>query len=132
MSTPDTITGLTLDTGALLALDDSGKSRRMQTLLDRARQRGGEICIPAGAVAQAWRSPRQVRLARVLGSSDTNVAVMTLAVARAVGLLCAATGHDDVVDVHVTFCARQRHHAIITSDPGDIARIDPTVPWIRI
>ena len=67
-----------------------------------------------------------------MGSSDTDVAVMTLAIARTVGLLCAASGHDDVVDVHVTLCARQRHHAIITSDPDDITRIDPTVPWIRI
>jgi hypothetical protein len=52
--------------------------------------------------------------------------------AGTVGLLCAASGHDDVVDVHVTLCARQRHHAIITSNPDNIARIDPTVPWIRI
>lgn len=132
MSLPGTTAGLTLDTGALLALDDPGKCRQMQALLDRAQQRGGEICIPVGAVAQAWRSPRQVRLARVLGSSNTNVAVMTLAVARTVGLMCAASGHNDMVDVHVTLCARQRRHAIITSDPNDITRIDPTVPWIRI
>jgi hypothetical protein len=57
---------------------------------------------------------------------------MTLSVARAVGLMCAAAGHDDVVDVHVVLCARQRHHAIVTSDPGDIARIDATVPRILV
>ena len=37
-----------------------------------------------------------------------------------------------IVDVHVVLCARQRHHAIVTSDPRDIASIDPTVPRILI
>jgi hypothetical protein len=54
---------------------------------------------------------------------------MTLSVARSVGLICASTDHNYVVDVHVVLCARQRHHAIVTSD---IARIDPTVPRILV
>ena len=57
---------------------------------------------------------------------------MTLSVARSVGLICAETAHDDVVDVHVVLCARQRQHAIVTSDPGDITRIDPSVPQILV
>jgi hypothetical protein len=36
------------------------------------------------------------------------------------------------IEVHVVLCARQRHHAIVTSDPRDIARIDPTVPRILV
>jgi hypothetical protein len=40
--------------------------------------------------------------------------------------------HEGVVDVHVVLCARQRHHAIVTSDPRDIARVDPTVPRILV
>jgi hypothetical protein len=125
-------TGLTLDTGALLALDHPGKAVAMQARLDAARRRGGTICIPAEVVAQAWRSTRQVRLARLLKSSGIDIAVMTLSVARSVGSMCAATDHDDVVDVHVVLCARQRHHAIVTSDPHDIARVDPTVPRIIV
>jgi hypothetical protein len=125
-------TGLTLDAGALLALDHPAKAVAMQERLKAARSRGGTICIPAEAVAQAWRSPRQARLARLLKSPDIDIAVMTLSVARAVGLMCAASGHDDVGDVHVVLCARQRHHAIVTSDPGDIARIDATVPRILV
>jgi hypothetical protein len=123
-------TGLTLDTGALLALDHPAKALLMQARLDAARRRGGSICIPAEVVAQAWRSPRQARLARLLKSPDLDVAVMTLSVARSVGLMCAATNHGDVVDVHVVLCARQRHHAIVTSDPQDIARIDPAIPQL--
>jgi hypothetical protein len=126
------VTGLTLDAGALLALDHPAKAVAMQARLGEARRRGATVCIPAEAVAQAWRSPRQARLARLSKPSDIDVAIMTLSVARAVGLLCAGTGHTDVVDVHVVLCARQRHHPIVTSDPRDIARIDPTVPRIVI
>ena len=125
-------TGLTLDTGALLALDYPGKAAAMQARLDEARRRGGTICIPAEVVAQAWRSTRQARLARLLKSSGLDIAVMTLSVARSIGLICAETNHHDMVDVHVVLCARQRHHAIVTSDPHDIALVDPTVPRILV
>lgn len=123
-------TGLTLDTGALLALDHPAKAIAMQARLDEAVRRGGTVCVPVGAIAQAWRSPRQVRLARLLKSRDIDIAVMTPNVARTVGLLCARSGHD-VIDVHVAFCARERRHAVITSDPDDISRVDPALPLIR-
>jgi predicted nucleic acid-binding protein len=124
-------TGLTLDTGALLALDQPSRAAIMQARLDEARRRGAAICIPAGAVAQAWRGPRQARLARLIKASDVEIAVMTLSVARTVGVLCAITGHADAVDVHVALCARQRGHAVVTTDPEVIAHIDPDLPVIR-
>jgi predicted nucleic acid-binding protein len=129
--TAATATGLTLDTGALLALDHPGKAIIMQARLDEALRRGGTVCIPVGTIAQAWRSPRQVRLARLLKSRDLEIAVMTPNIARSVGLMCARTGHEDVIDVHVALCARERGHAVITSDPGDISRIDPALPVVR-
>ena len=99
----------------------------MQFRIKALRQRGGTLCIPAAVVAQAWRSPRQVRLARLLNSSDVEIAVMDLEVARTVGLVCAVSGHHDVVDVHVAMCARERGHAVVTSDHNDIARVDPSL-----
>lgn len=103
----------------------------MQARLDEARRRGAAICVPAGVIAQAWRGPRQVRLARLIRSPDVDIAIMTLSVARTVGSICATTGHTDVVEVHVALCARDRRHAVVTSDPDDIARIDPTLQLIR-
>lgn len=126
------LAGLTLDTGALLALDQPSKAVRMQARLVELRRRGGEICIPVGAVAQAWRGPKQVRLARLIKSADVEVAVMTLNVARAVGAICAASGHGDVVDVQVALCARERGHAVITSDPADLSRVDSTLRLIQV
>ena len=125
------VTGLTLDTGALLALDHPGRAVVMQARLDEAIRRGGSVCVPVGTIAQAWRSSRQVRLARLLRSTDVDIAIMTPNAARSVGLICARTGHQDVIDVHVALCAAERGHAVITSDPGDISRIDPALPVIR-
>ena len=126
-----TATGLTLDAGALLALDHPGTAIAMQARLEENLRRGGTVCVPVGTIAQAWRSSRQVRLARLLKSRDIDIAIMTPNVARSVGLVCARTGHDDVIDVHVALCARERRHAVVTSDPDDMLRIDPALPVIR-
>ena len=125
------VTGLTLDAGALIALDSPSKALTMQQRIDAARRRGGPICVPVEAIAQAWRGSRRARLARLLKSRDLEIVQMTPAAARAVGELCAESGHSDVVDVHVVLCAQQRRHAIVTSDPDDIAQVGPTVPLIR-
>jgi hypothetical protein len=125
-------TGLTLDTGALLALDHPGKAIAMQARLDETLRRGGTVCVPVGTIAQAWRSSRQVRLARLLKSRDIDIAVMTPNVARSIGLLCARSGHDDVIDVHVALCARERRHAVATSDPDDMLCIDHALPVIKV
>jgi hypothetical protein len=75
--TEGTVSGLTLDTGALLALDHPGKAIVMQARLDEALRRGGTVCVPVGTIAQVWRSSSQVRLARLLKSRDVEIAVMT-------------------------------------------------------
>jgi predicted nucleic acid-binding protein len=129
--TATTATGLTLDTGALLALDHPAKAIAMQARLDETLRRGGTVCVPVATIAQARRSPRQVRMARLLKSRDIDIAIMTPNVARTVGLMCARSGHHDVIDVHVVLCARERGHAVVTSDPDDMLRIDPALPVIR-
>jgi predicted nucleic acid-binding protein len=125
--TTGTAAGLTLDTGALLALDQPAKALVMQPRLDETLRRGGTICVPVATIAQAWRSPRQVRMARLLKSRDIDIAIMTPNIARSVGLMCARSGHDDVIDVHVALCARERGHAVVTTDPDDMVRL-PDVP----
>ncbi len=126
------VAGLTLDTGALLALDNPTKADLILEHLTQARRRGASLCIPAGAVAQAWRDPKQVRLARLLKSVDVEIADLTVTVARTVGAICAKTGHADIVDVHVALCAREREHAVVTSDVDDLRLVDPALPLIRV
>lgn len=126
------LAGLTLDTGALLALDRVRHGTDVQHWLERVERHGGTVCVPTTVVAQAWRSARQVNLARLLNSSGIEFETMSLETARLVGRLCATGGHADVVDVHVALCAQQRNHAVMTSDPDDIERIDPRLPLIRV
>lgn len=47
--------------------------------------------------------------------------------ARAVGQLLGATGTTDVVDASAAWCARQRGHGVVTSDPDDLLAVDPTL-----
>ena len=59
------MTGLTLDTGALIAIEAG--SPRMAVLIEQAMAARAELAVPAGVVAQAWRGgARQVRIAKLL------------------------------------------------------------------
>jgi len=124
------VTGLTLDTGALIALEAG--SRRMALRVEQAMAVGAELAIPAGVVAQAWRgSARQARIAKLLQLKVTSVVALDNKLALRVGATCASTGSSDVVDVSVAICASDRGHAVITSDPADIAAINPALTLIQ-
>ena len=112
-----------LDTGALIALDRGDP--RMMALLDRLAGRGEPVVIASGVVAQAWRGPRQARLARLLGAQETEVVALDEMSARAVGVLLARSGTSDVVDGQVVLVARQREAPVISSDQDDLLRLDP-------
>ena len=125
------VKGLTLDTGALLALE-RGDSR-VRALLRRALERGLPLSVPAGVVAQAWRGgPRQARIARLLADPNVHVAPLDDMTARAVGLLCGRSGHRDIVDVHVALLAEEQGHTAVTSDPEDLSVIHPGLPLITV
>ena len=125
------VKGLTLDTGALLALE-RGDSR-VRALLRRAQERGLPLSIPTGVVAQAWRGgPRQARVARLLADPSVHVAPLDDMTARAVGLLCGRSGHRDIVDVHVALLAQEQGHTVVTSDPEDLSAVYPGLPLITV
>jgi hypothetical protein len=118
------VSGTTLDAGALIALESG--SPYMRELVRLAFSQRLPLAIPAGVLAQVWRaSARQARVARLLGSPLVEVVPLDRSIALAVGKLCAETGAHDVVDVSVVVCARQRRHTVITTDPGDLRKIDP-------
>lgn len=123
--------GFCLDAGALIALDRG--QPRVVHLLDRVIAGGGAVDIPAPVIAQVWRDgSRQARLARLLGASDVVLVDLDAEMARAVGVLCGAVGVADVVDGHVALHARRRDLAVLTSDPDDIARLDPTLVIVTV
>jgi predicted nucleic acid-binding protein len=112
-----------LDTGALIAVDRGDP--RMTALLHRLAERGEQVVVASGVVAQAWRGPRQARLAQLLSAQQTEVVALDDMSARAVGVLLGASRTRDVVDGQVALVARQREAAVISADVDDLLRLDP-------
>jgi hypothetical protein len=46
--------------------------------------------------------------------------------------LLAETATADIVDAHVVICARRTGQVVVTSDPGDIGRIDPDLRLVAV
>ncbi|HLH18433.1 MAG TPA: PIN domain-containing protein [Bryobacteraceae bacterium] len=123
--------GVTLDTGALIALDRG--DRRMIALLDQALAQGVTFRVPSGVVGQAWRNGRiQITLARFLRSDEVELIPLDEHLARSCGELCGATGTSDIIDASVVILARERRDPIVTSDPRDLRRLDPVCQIIAI
>jgi predicted nucleic acid-binding protein len=123
--------GVTLDAGALIALDRN--DRRVVVLLARARETGARITVPATALAQAVRRPdRQVRLARLIRQPTTDVIALDRVDATNVGRLLAASGTADIADAHVAICARRSNQQVVTSDPGDLRALDSALRLVTL
>ena len=123
--------GITLDAGGLIALDRN--DRRMVVLLARARETGARVTIPAAALAQAVRRPdRQIRLARLVRQPTADVVALDRVDATNVGRLLAASGTSDIVDAHVVICARRSGQHVVTSDPGDLRVLDPSIQLVAL
>ena len=124
------MSGVTFDAGALIAFEKN--DRRVVAVVARALERGLLIAVPAGVVGQVWRDGRrQVRLVRLLRSEVVVVEPLDDERARAAGQLCGVRGTSDVIDASVVLCARSHQHAVMTSDAGDLHRLDPKLPVIR-
>lgn len=123
--------GITLDAGALIALDRGDK--RMIALLRQALEQGCTFRVPAGVLGQAWRDGRvQVTLARFLRSEEVEIIPLDEQLARACGELCDAVNTSDIIDASVAIVARVRRDSIITSDPHDLRRLDPSALIVPI
>ncbi len=123
--------GITLDAGGLIALDRS--DRRLVVLLARATETSARVTVPATALAQAIRRPeRQARLARLIRQPTTDVIDLDRVDATNVGRLLAASGTAGVVDAHVVICARRNQQRVVTTDPEDLRRLDPTLQLVTV
>lgn len=111
-------TGLTLDSGALIAAEKG--DRLFWALWKEALDRGVQITAQAAVLAQVWRGNSPV-IARMLGASE--VEALTEARAKQVGRLLALSRSTDVVDAAVVVGAAERRDTILTSDPEDIERL---------
>ena len=125
------MSGLTLDAGALIALERA--DRRLNAWLQEAIAEDLEIAVPAGALAQVFRDgSRQVRLVRLLLADNVSVPPLDAGLARRAGILCGARGAGDVVDASVVLCARARGHTVLTSDPHGLRKLDPALRILAV
>ncbi len=117
--------GLTLDAGALIALER--RDDRLNALL--AQLDGSEqVRVPAGVLAQVLRpGGRQARLHAVLGARNTSIVALDERAARHVSVLLLRSSTSDVIDASVAVCAAANRDLVLTSDPEDIRRLDPTL-----
>lgn len=123
--------GLTLDAGALIAVDRN--HRGVIALLERARAEGHIITIPATALAQAIRKPHeQARLSRLVRQPAVDVVALDRVSAIRVGRRLASSGTSDVVDAHVIECAQRTKSAVVTSDAEDLRHLDPNVQLVEV
>ena len=119
------------DAGALIAFERG--DRTVIAIVARALHHGDSIGVPVGVVGQVWRDGRrQARLSRLLASKPVEVETLDDEGARAAGQLCGTRGTSDVIDACVARSARRRGAAVVTSDPGDIRHLDPTLRVISV
>ena len=125
------MSGLVLDAGALIALERN--ERFVAILLARTLEHKQPVLVPAGVIGQVWRDGRrQPRLARLLSARGLTIEPLDDHRARTAGQLCGVTKTADVIDASVVLAARAGKHTIVTSDPDDLARLDPRIPLIRV
>lgn len=126
-----TTPGVTLDAGALIALERG--DRRMIALIARALRQGRAFRVPAGVVGQVWRDGRrQATLARFLRAQEVRIVPLDAELSRACGELCVSTETIDVIDASVVIVARETRDVIVTSDSRDIRRLDRSADVIDV
>lgn len=126
------MTGLTLDAGALIAVERGDE--KVHALLERVLDHEGAVVnVPAGALAQALRDPaRQARLMRLLGRRQVRVVSLDAPTATVAGMMLALRGSNDVIDASVVICARRNRQPVVTSDVDDLNRLDGTVQLFAV
>jgi predicted nucleic acid-binding protein len=117
--------GVVLDAGAFIAVER--RDRVMTELARRFAEDETPLVTSAGVVAQVWRgrSRAQVPIAFLL--RRTTVVDLTQPVAKVIGRMLGATRTKDPIDAHIVLLARERGWTVLSSDPEDLRRIDPTL-----
>jgi predicted nucleic acid-binding protein len=114
-----------LDAGALLAAERN--DRRFHVLFREMLVSGRIPLVPAPVLAQVWRGgARQANLSRLL--RGCRIEPTDEATARGAGVLLGKAGTADAVDAIVVATALTHHALVITSDPGDLAKLTEAGP----
>ncbi len=109
-----------LDAGVFIGLDNPSKARIIVEVVRRKRARGEVMHTNETVLAQAWRSPSQVAMNRLVGIAT----VHPFGDPRAIGMLCASVGTSDVVDASLAILSRMLGDMeVLTTDSDDMAKL---------
>lgn len=121
------VSGLTFDTGVLVALERRGQ--RAWTIYREARQSKVPITIPTAVVAEWWRGRTD---ARDHVKSGLLVEPLVERLASIAGEALARIPKASVVDAVVMASAASRGDIVYTSDPVDLERLRAFFPTVRV
>jgi predicted nucleic acid-binding protein len=122
-----TASGLTFDTGALMALER--RRQRISIAYTTAIDEGETVHVPAVVVAEWWRGASGARdtILRGVRVEQTDTALMKLA-----GEALAATGGATAIDAIVMASAARRGDRVYTTDFDDLDRLTRFFPNVRV
>jgi hypothetical protein len=119
--------GLTLDTGALIALER--RRQRMARVYRAAVEDNVLLTVPSPVVVEWWRGRSDVRETILRG---LRVERLDDELAKLAGEALAAIPLASVVDAVVMASAARRGDLVYTSDPSDLGRLQTFFPTVRL
>lgn len=119
--------GVTLDTGALIAIER--RKPRAIEFLELAKERQVFLTTSVAVIAEWWRGRSDVR-ERIL--DVMNIEPVTLPVAMSAGEALAKIPQVGAMDALVMATAARRGDAVLTSDVDDLERLRSFFPTVRV
>jgi predicted nucleic acid-binding protein len=119
--------GITFDTGALIALERRGQ--RARKVLERATEQKVRITVPAAVITEWWRSRSDVR-ERIL--AGVRVEPLSETLAKVAGEALAAIKGATSIDAIVMASAAQRGDVVYTADVSDLAKLAGYFRVVRV
>ncbi len=121
------MSGLTFDTGALIALER--RRQRMAQIYRTAVEDGLIMTVPSPVVAEWWRGRSDVRERLLRG---VRVEALDTELAKLAGDALAAVSKATTIDAIVMASAARRGDVVYTSDLRDLARLQGFFPTVRV
>lgn len=105
------------------AMEEKARREDLAALLSEMKAENGAATDKEEAWARAVLGPQSSTRAHSSRSRET--------IERSERALCGRSGTRDVVDASVALLARRHHAVVVTSDPDDLGRVDPSLPLVR-
>ncbi|WP_394825315.1 type II toxin-antitoxin system VapC family toxin [Pendulispora albinea] len=121
------MTGITFDTGALIALEQ--RRQRITKIFLSALQRGISMTVPVPVLIEWWRG-RSDRREAIL--EEVDIELTTISLTRRAGEAIAHMKSATAIDALVMASASTRGDVVFTRDVDDLERLRTVFPEVRI